>query len=138
MPVGYVALAGVRTLTGLVATAALALALGAAPARAQTGYAVYYNPGVMEERARVRNAPPAECYVAYTLAHDDDMARLWLRVAGPAGALECLVVDLPHPRDRPALVKRGIVVELGYENRWICGHAWSGRARECPVRIWRR
>lgn len=119
---------------GLVATAALALALG----QPQEGYAVRYAPGVMERVAADRDIAPQTCMVAWTQAIDADIGRAWLRIEGPAGALDCLVVDLPHPRDRPALIKRGILVELGYDNRWICGARWTGRARDCRVRAWRR
>ena len=72
---------------GLAITAALLLTLGAAPLGSPThvGYVVRYNPGVMEGRAAAHDAPPAPCYVAYTLAHDQDMARLWLQIAGRAG-----------------------------------------------------
>lgn len=131
---------------GLAAKALLILALGAQPAmefRAQparppdhTGFAVRYNPGVMERVARNRGIPPQACMVAWTYARAADIGRTWLRIAGPAGAIECLVVDLPQDRDRPGLIKRGVVVELGYRNRWICGAHWSGRARDCKVRVW--
>lgn len=125
---------------GLILQAALALALGAAPLGPpdHMGFAVRYDPGVMEERAQAHDAPPAGCYVAYTLARDQDMARLWLRVEGPAGALTCLVVDLPDRgkgHDK-RLIARQVWVELGYRNRWICGSGWSGRARDCPVKVW--
>jgi hypothetical protein len=121
---------------------ALVLALGAGAVQMarppdHTGYAVRYDPGVMERRAKARHAPPAPCYVAYTLATDADMARLWLRIAGPAGTLDCLVVDLPRPgRDKRNLIRRRVWVELGYRNRWICGEGWTGRARDCEVRVW--
>jgi hypothetical protein len=125
-----------------LARLALVLALGAGimqPARSpnHVGYAVRYGPGVMESVARTRHAPPMPCYVAYTLAGDQDMARLWLRIQGPAGTLDCLVVDLPRPgRDKRELLRRRVWVELGYRNRWICGKGWSGRARDCEVRVW--
>lgn len=124
-----------------LARLALVLALGAGavqPARSpnHVGYAVRYGPGVMESVARTRHAPPAPCYVAYTLAGDQDMARLWLRIQGPAGTLDCLVVDLPRPgRDKRNLIKRGVIVELGWPSRWICGEHWSGRARDCRVKV---
>jgi len=132
---------------GLVVKAALVLALGAQPAvyRAQTarppdhvGFVVMYGPGVMEDRVRAHHAPPAPCYVAYTLAHDRDMARLWLHIEGPVGALDCLVVDLPDDSQghREPLIRRQVWAELGYRNRWICGKGWSGRARDCRVKIW--
>src|SRR6185503_17436685 len=72
---------------GLASAAVLILALGAGAVRPpdHTGFAVMYAPHVMEARAKAHHAPPAPCYVAYTMAHDADMARLWLRVQGPAG-----------------------------------------------------
>lgn len=129
---------------GLAATAALVLALGAggpsyqalAAPPDQTGYAVRYAPGRMEKTADVRGLAHRPCMVAWTAAADADIGETWLRVAGPAGALDCLVIDLPQRRDRPALERRGIVVELGYPSRWICGTGWSGRARDCKVKVW--
>lgn len=93
---GWAAWDGDRWVRGLVATAALALALGQPPA--QTGYAVRYAETVMERVAAARDIPPQACMVAWTAAQDHDIGRTWLRVVGPAGALKCLVVDLPHPR----------------------------------------
>lgn len=126
---------------GLARLALLILALGASPSRPpdHIGYAVRYAPGVMARVARVRHAPRAPCYVAYTLAHDEDIGRLWLRIQGPAGTIECLTIDLPDDSkgDRPPLIRRRVWVELGYSARWICGAGWTGRARDCPVRIWR-
>lgn len=119
----------------------LALGVGAVRPPDHVGYAVMYAPHAMEARARAHHAPPAPCYVAYTLAHDADMARLWLRVEGLAGALDCLVVvDLPDDGrgHRQPLIDRSVWMELGYRNRWICGSRWTGRARDCRVSVWRR
>lgn len=120
-----------------LATAALVLALGAGPDH--TGYAIRYDPGVMERMADVRGIPRQPCMVAYTLARDDDMGRLWLRVKGPVGTLDCLVVDLPDDskRHRQPLIDRGVIVELGWPSHWICGRGWTGKATECPVKVWR-
>jgi hypothetical protein len=107
------------------------------------GYVVRYGPGVMEGRAAANDpaysTAPAPCYVAYTLAQDRDMARLWLRIAGPAGTITCMVVDLPEPPpkpDRQNLIDREVWAEVGWRQRWICGTGWTGRARDCPVRVW--
>jgi len=129
---------------GLASAAVLILALGAGAVRPpdHVGYAVMYAENVMEGRAAAHDphyaTAPAPCYVAYTLAHDADMARLWVRVEGPAGTLNCLVVDLPDDGQghRQGLIDRRVWVELGYRNRWICGKGWSGRARDCKVRVW--
>lgn len=119
----------------LAAKALLILALGAGPV-VHTGYAVRYDPGVMERVAARRHIAPAPCMVAWTYARDADIGETWLRIVGPTGALECLVIDLPQKRDRPGLVERDVEVELGYPSRWICGKGWTGRARDCPVRVW--
>lgn len=130
-----------------LASAALILALGvgqfAPPARPpdHTGYVVYYGQGVMEGRAAANDPAyathPAPCYVAYTLARDQDMARLWLRIKAPYGTITCMVVDLPQPgRDRANLIGREVWAEVGYKQRGICGEHWSGRARDCPVKVW--
>ena len=131
------ALAGVR-LIGLVTSAALILALGAGPPtyRAQSGFAVMYSKNVMEAVARNRGIAPQACMIAWTAARDVDIGRTWLHIEGPAGTLDCLTVDLPQDVDRPALEQRGVLVELGYPSRWICGKNWSGRARDCRVRVW--
>lgn len=122
-----------------LAKAALVLALGIWGPPDHAGYAVRYAPHVMEDRARARGAEgKAPCYVAYTLAHDQDMGRLWLRIAGPAGTITCMVVDLPDDSKghREPLIDREVWAELGHPQRWICGKGWTGRATECRVRVW--
>lgn len=125
---------------GLVATVLLVLALGAAPPGPPThvGYVVRYAEHVMEGRAAAHDAPDVPCYVAYTLAHDRDMARLWVQIQGPRGTIRCLVVDLPDDSkgDREALIAREVWAELGWPSRWICGPGWTGRARDCEVKVW--
>lgn len=133
---------------GLASAALVVLALGVgqfAPARPpdHVGYIVYYGPRVMEARARANDpnyaTAPAPCYVSYTLAHDRDMGRLWLRIAGPAGTITCMVVDLPDDSKghRQPLIDREVWAEIGYRQRWICGAGWSGKASECSVKVWR-
>ena len=134
-------------MTGLVAAAALIFALGAGPPTytAQTvrapdhvGFVVRYAPNVMERVAFNRNLARRPCMVAYTYARNTDMGRLWLHIAGPAGALDCLVIDLPRPgKDKANLIERGVWAEMDYWSGFrVCGAGWTGRARDCPVRIW--
>lgn len=120
-------------MTGLISTAALVLALGTTGW--EVGFAVRYREGRMERTADIRAIPQQPCMVAWTAATDADIGETWLRIVGPGGAATCLVVDLPETRDRAALEKRGIVVELGYMNRDLCLPGWTGRARDCKVRV---
>jgi hypothetical protein len=134
-------------LTGLVIKAALVLALGAQPAmyRAQTvrppdhvGDVVRYAPGRMDDVANNRGIAHHPHMAAYTYARNRDMGRLWLHVEGPAGAADFLVIDLPRPgKDKANLIKRGVVAELDHASGFlICGPRWTGRARDCEVRVW--
>lgn len=123
------------------------LALGAGvPSRPpdHTGYVVRYGPGapgkpdVMSRVAARRGIPWQPHMAAYTYATDADMGRLWLHIKGPAGEATFLVVDLPRPgKDKQALERCGVVAEVDYQSgALVCGKHWSGRARDCKVRIW--
>lgn len=110
-----------------------------APARPadHVGYAVRYGPGVMGRTASNRGIAWQPHMAAYTFARDEDMGRLWLHIQGPAGEADFLVVDLPRPADRAGLIKRGVVAEVDAASApLICGASWTGRDRDCPVRIW--
>jgi hypothetical protein len=131
---------------GLAIKAALVLALGAGPAtyRAQVerppdhvGYAVRYRPRKMDETANHRHIAPERHMVSYTYAKDRDMGKLRLHIKGPGGEMDALVVDLPRPgKDKANLVRRDVVVELAYEDSWLCPPGWQGRAVECQVEVW--
>lgn len=134
-------------MTGLVIKAALILALGAHPAvyRAQVerppdyaGTVVRYAEGRMARTADIRGIARAPHMAAFTFAKDEDMGRLLLHIVGPAGAADFLVVDLPRPgKDKRNLIARGVVGELDYYSGFlICGKGWTGRARDCRVRVW--
>lgn len=126
---------------GLVVKLALAMALGAgSPGWSEgwsEGYAVRYAPGRMQQVAANRGIPVQPCMVAWTAARESDIGETWLWVEGPTGTrLRCLVVDLPETRDRPALVRRRILVELNFgSGADICGGRWAGKATECPVKV---
>jgi len=93
----------------------------------------------MEAVARNRRIAPQPCMVAYTYARDADMGNLWLEVEGVETGVRrrCLVVDLPRSgRDKVSLIRRGVLVELDPDSgQDICGASWSGRARDCRVRV---
>lgn len=126
-----------------LANAALVLVLGAgllAPSSRppdHTGYVVRYGAGVTSRVARNRGIAWQPHMAAYTYARDSDMGQLHLHIKGPAGEATFLVVDLPRSRDKPGLIRRGVVGEVDYQSgRGICGEHWSGRARDCPVKVW--
>jgi hypothetical protein len=121
-------------MTGLVAGAALVLSLGVTGW--ESGWAVRYAPNVMEAVAHKRGIAVQSHMLAWTEATDADVGETWLRVVGPAGSATFLVIDLPQSYDKQNLIRRGVIVEIGYANREeICGAAWSGRARDCRVRV---
>jgi hypothetical protein len=114
------------------------LCVGAGSMNWQAGFAVRYAPGVMQKVALNRRIAPQSCMVAWTHARARDMGETWLDVEGieTGKRLRCLVVDLPHPKDRPNLIRRGIMVELDYRSSLqICPSGWGGAARECAVRV---
>lgn len=126
--------------TGMVANAALILALGIGPAPSRStdyvGYAVRYAPHVMSRVARNRGITWQPHMAAYTYARGEDMGHLWLHIVGPAGEADFLVVDLPQPRDRAGLIRRGVIAELDYQSGFlICGKGWTGKATECKIKV---
>lgn len=119
-------------MTGLVAQAALLLALG----QGDAGYATRYSPGLMHRVASNRAMPVADCMVS------DDLARLgtfvWVRGHNTGALLSCQVTDVSQARDRERHVKAGLV-ELDWASaRRVCGEAaFHGPWRWCPVTVWR-
>jgi hypothetical protein len=105
----------------------------------QEGLAIRYSLNKMERVAALRGIAWQPCMVAFTYAEDEDMGKKVIVVEGVKTGVRksCLVVDLPQPFDREALVRRGVVVEMDYHSSLaVCGASWQGAARECPIR-WR-
>ena len=102
-----------------------------ADARARSGYAARYRPGLMERVSRNRGLPIVSCMVA----SPHHPIGTWLLVRGRSGQAHCRVTDVPHPRDRAQIIRRGIVVELSYPAaRRLCGSVVEP-PRACPVRV---
>ena len=58
-------------------------------------------------------------------------------VEGPSATLACVVVDVSHSKDRKAIAKKGIVVELDYTSAAVlCGQPFPFPPRDCPVTLW--
>lgn len=128
---------------GLIRAEVVVLALlPPAGASDHTGYAVRYGQGPPDKMSRVaakRGIAWAPHMAAYTFARDEDMGRLHIYIQGPVGGADFLVVDLPQPgRDKRNLIERGVIAEMDYGSGFlICGKGWTGRARDCPVKVWR-
>lgn len=112
---------------------ALLLALLLPPvvaAHPQRGYAAYYRPGLMERVSRNRGLPLVGCMIASPY----ERIGTWLTVRSAKGVRRCRVTDVPQPRDRSAILRRGIVVELDYaSNRALCPR--NEPPRRCAVEV---
>ena len=116
-----------------------AIALGITPAairadgHSRTGFAAHYRPGLMERVSRARGLEIVACMVASPYHR----IGAWLTVHSPKRkqTLHCRVTDVPKARHRPALIRRGIVVELDFDSaKILCG---IRRPREAPPRACR-
>jgi hypothetical protein len=115
-------------MTGLILEAALLFSMGM---QIQTGYAVRYDPNVMERVAIVRGMEQQDCMVSSPVF---DIGS-WLYVYGKntKQMLLCQVVDTSHPKDKPRHLQNNLIVELGYNNAIpICGGLNVPR-RDCAV-----
>ena len=104
----------------LLATLVPAVSPPVAAGKSHTGFAAHYRPGLMERVARNRGLKPVECMVA------SPYHRLgtWVTIHSPKQkeTLRCRVTDIPQRRHRPALIRRGIVVELDFKSaKVLCG-----------------
>lgn len=124
-----------RLLVALIVTVLLSGVLfGIASAAPRQGFAAHYRKGLMQRVARVRGLPDTGCLIASPFHTIGDHAV----VTSTRGSLNCLVVDVPHPRDRPSIIRRGIVAELDFESaRLLCGIRFAGQEppRNCPVSV---
>jgi len=71
------------------------------------GFLAFYDFNVMEHVADYRGLPRAACMAAADLPLGTR-----LRIAGPRGAMDCVVVDVPEARDLADIRRRGIVAEV--------------------------
>jgi hypothetical protein len=123
--------------TGLVARAALILALGHGELR----YAVMYDPDLMAAMAEKRGVAAAECYFAHPTLPIGTRARIRGLVTGHEEL--CIEADTSagvdttgrgsqeSDRQRHIRLRR---VELGFdEAARICPPGWRGKASECAV-----
>ncbi len=124
----------VRRPSGALAMMWAAAVVGFAPAtihadgRQRTGFAAHYRPGLMEKVARQRGLEVVACMVA----SPHHKIGVWLSIHSPKRkqTLKCRVTDVPQKAHRPALIRKGIVVELDFESaKILCG---IKRPREAP------
>lgn len=118
---------------GLVAHAALALALGAALVGADVRYAVRYAPGIFEQVAERRGIEPVSCMVA----HPTEPIGTWLIVEGVRTGvrLRCRVLDVSAPADRARHIRLKRIEVDPASGAKLCGAQWHGKASECMVRV---
>jgi hypothetical protein len=120
-------------LTGLVAVAALVLALGATGW--EEGYATRYDPGVMRAAATAHGLPVADCMVSLDLAELG--AFVWVRSVATGRLLHCQVSDESKARDRKRHVAASLIELDAASSRLICLD-YDGPWRHCPVWVLRR
>lgn len=102
----------------------------AAPAQ-RSGYAARYRAGLMQQVSRNRGLPIVRCMVASPY----HPIGTWVTVSSKYGSRRCRVTDVPHPKDRKAIVKRGIVIELDHNSALhLCGSI-KEPPRKCPVTV---
>lgn len=129
-------------MTRLLLSALLAGALLAEPAaahRTRTGFAAHYRPGLMERVSRNRGLPVVGCMVASPYHR----IGTWLTVTSAKRnkTLHCRVTDVPHPRDRKAILRRNIIVELDFGSaKILCGitRVAQDPPWACPVGVGRK
>lgn len=124
-------------MTGLIAGAALVMALGHGELR----YAVRYDPELMAAMASKRGVVTSECYFAHPTLPIGSQA--WIRGVRTGHEELCVQADTSQHTDtsgrhsaesdraRHIRLRR---IELGYdEARRICPQGWQGKATECAV-----
>jgi hypothetical protein len=104
--------------------------------RSYSGYAAHYRPGLMAKVSRNRGLPVVSCMVASPFHR----VGTWLTVTSRKNgrSLRCRVTDVPHPRDRARIVRRGIVVEVDFTSaKALFGIRRVGQLapRDCKVII---
>lgn len=98
-----------------------------------SGIASHYSKGVMEKVSRVRHLPVVSCMIASPY----HPIGTWLTVKGlkTGKVRKCRVTDVPQPYDRPTILRKGIVAEIGYTSTLaLCG-SLVDPPRRCPVSI---
>jgi hypothetical protein len=97
----------------------------------QSGFAPHYSSGLMTRVARHRDMAPQACMVSspiYPLG-----TQLWVYGEKTGALLDCIVMDVSHPRDRERHIRTRRVVELSFEvTEALCGST-KERVVDCPV-----
>jgi hypothetical protein len=101
----------------------------------QRGFAPRYAPGVMERVARHRHMPIADCMISSPVLPLGTKVTVYGE--NTHRALECVVVDVSHPRDKARHIRTKRVIELGYASaEAICGKKhMRDPPIKCPVTI---
>lgn len=116
---------------GLVAQAALVLALGCGSSGWYQGYAVRYAPGKFEEVENNRGLT----HVARNMASPRHPIGSWVWVEGlnTGVRLRIRVADTSKPEHKAGHIARGIFEVDPESGALLCGDWWEGNAKECPI-----
>ena len=98
------------------------------------GFAAHYGKGTMERVARKRGMSDRGCLVASPF----EPLGTRVEVRSRRGVQSCLVVDIPQRRHRASIIRRGIVVELGWPSaQALCGlrYVREQPPSKCPVTV---
>lgn len=102
---------------------------------AHTGYAARYREGLMERAAEIHGVrvPPGRELCASPIERLGTLLTVTSRASGRVW--RCVVVDIAHSRDRAAILRRGIVIELPPAGAMhLCGSVRQ-RPSDCPVSV---
>ena len=129
----YVVLTGgAPPVVGLTIKACLLLSLGAGMFDSDVRFAGRYSPGGFERVAARRGMPVERCMVAHPTA----ALGTWLLVEGPTSKrLRCKVLDVSAPADKARHIRLKRIEVDPQSGALLCGSAWQGNPRECPVRV---
>jgi len=117
--------------------AALLAALTTQPAVAdQMGFAARYSSEAkMRRAAAVHGVSVPDGIEVCASAHHPLGSIITVRSVRRGTSWRCVVVDIPHPRDRASIIRRGIIVELTPRGAMhICGSV-NEPPRQCPVEV---
>lgn len=96
-----------------------------------TGFAPYYNPGVMERVSIYRGMPIADCMVSSPYYEIGDI----LLVASELHVAACRKTDTSHPRDSKRHKAKKRIIEFDYISARKFCKSLKDRPEKCPITV---